>query len=73
MRVLQTEEDNGKHNKFVLSMVKLVFLKSSLWILSNLSCGTTELFLKQIPENKYQCRPLKTLVYQPSQKIKVLV
>lgn len=74
-RLKKTTENTAK---FVLSVVILVLLKNSLWILSNLCCGTTELF-----QHKYQFGikkvfvvqswPLKTLVYQLSQKIKVLV
>lgn len=78
MCLLQIEEDNRKHSKVCPVSGHTSVVKNSLWILSNLCCGTTELF-----QHKYQfgikkvfvvqSRPLKTLVYQLSQKIKVLV
>lgn len=74
MRLLQTEEDNKNTTKCVLSVVILVFLKKIAFGF----LATTELF-----QHKYQfgvknffvvqSRSLKTLVFQPSQKIKVLV
>lgn len=74
MRLLQTEEDNTKHNKVCpVSGHTSVLKKIAFGFLA-----TTELF-----QHKYQfgvkiffvvqSRSLKTLVFQPSQKIKVLV
>lgn len=49
MCLLQIEEDNGKHNKVCpVRGHTSVLKKISLWILSNLCCGTRELFQKQI-------------------------